>query len=301
MGTTLRLTLKASRFEVVSTLIAGWAVALAALLLPALVPGQAGSEWVGRTFAAAAALPFLAGLILGVPLVSRELESGTAVLAWTLGRSRRRWFLTRLSVLGGVMIAALAPAAAATERLEGWQQAAVSPGQSLVDYGARGWPLLGRGLLILAVAALLGLILGRQLPALIVAVVSVAIALLVGAAIVRGYLDGRSVYLPMAEAGSLSHAGDLDTGLVECLAPDGRILSVESALAMESPGTTATPNPQGDVGDDLCGNAQLLAVVRSAPGQVYPDTQRFELGLEAAGMGACIGAALVVLPVRRAV
>jgi hypothetical protein len=38
----------------------------------------------------AGALPFAAGLILGVPLASRELEHRTAHLAWPMARSRLR-------------------------------------------------------------------------------------------------------------------------------------------------------------------------------------------------------------------
>ena len=45
--------------------------------------GKAGLVLVFAVF-----LPLLAGLPLGVPLVARELESGTASLAWTLSRSR---------------------------------------------------------------------------------------------------------------------------------------------------------------------------------------------------------------------
>ena len=41
-------------------------------------------------------LSFAAGLFLGVPVVARELERGTARLAWSLAPSRMRWYLARL-------------------------------------------------------------------------------------------------------------------------------------------------------------------------------------------------------------
>ena len=41
-------------------------------------------------------LSFAAGLFLGVPIVARELERGTARLAWSLAPSRMRWFLARM-------------------------------------------------------------------------------------------------------------------------------------------------------------------------------------------------------------
>ena len=41
-------------------------------------------------------LSFAAGLFLGVPIVARELERGTARLAWSLAPSRMRWYLARM-------------------------------------------------------------------------------------------------------------------------------------------------------------------------------------------------------------
>lgn len=41
------------------------------------------------------AIPLLAGLFLGAPLLARETEHGTARLAWTQGASRTRWLLAK--------------------------------------------------------------------------------------------------------------------------------------------------------------------------------------------------------------
>ncbi len=55
------------------------------------------------------ALPFLGlvpvaiGVFWGAPLLGREFEAGTSRLAWTQSVSRRRWILTRLIVLGGLV------------------------------------------------------------------------------------------------------------------------------------------------------------------------------------------------------
>ena len=55
-------------------------------------------------------LPGLLGLFWGVPLVAKELEEGTHVLAWTQSVTRRHWILTNIgwallaaATLGGVM------------------------------------------------------------------------------------------------------------------------------------------------------------------------------------------------------
>ncbi|MCA1570134.1 MAG: hypothetical protein LC798_07400, partial [Chloroflexi bacterium] len=63
---------------------------------------------VGATLA-----PFLLGVILGPPLVAREIEGRTAAIAWTLSGSRWRWLALRagpvvLLVLVAVVLVALA-------------------------------------------------------------------------------------------------------------------------------------------------------------------------------------------------
>jgi hypothetical protein len=47
-------------------------------------------------------LPLLVGVFIGAPLVARELEQGTYLLAWTQGVPRRRWLLWKLGVLFGL-------------------------------------------------------------------------------------------------------------------------------------------------------------------------------------------------------
>jgi hypothetical protein len=41
--------------------------------------------------------PFITGLILGGPLVAREIDRGTARLAWSLSPSRLRWYVHRVA------------------------------------------------------------------------------------------------------------------------------------------------------------------------------------------------------------
>jgi hypothetical protein len=52
------------------------------------------------------AFPGIIGIFWGAPLVARELESGTFRLAWTQSISRRRWFATKLGVVGLASMAA---------------------------------------------------------------------------------------------------------------------------------------------------------------------------------------------------
>lgn len=52
-------------------------------------------------------LPLLVGAFFGAPLVARELERGTHLLAWTQGVTRRRWLLTRVAVAAGGIVVSM--------------------------------------------------------------------------------------------------------------------------------------------------------------------------------------------------
>ncbi len=62
------------------------------------------------------AIPVLAGVFAGAPILARELDSGTFRFAWTQGAGRTRWTLARLA-LPAVTVTA---AAAAFTQLFGW-------------------------------------------------------------------------------------------------------------------------------------------------------------------------------------
>jgi hypothetical protein len=118
---------------------------------------------------ALAVLPFVAGVVLGVPLLARELEHRTAQLAWPLARSRARWLALRLvpiAVIGAIL---LVPPALAGEVLIRSQFPVTSPGANFEGYGERGFLTVLRFELVLVAGAFVGGWLGRQLPAVLVA------------------------------------------------------------------------------------------------------------------------------------
>src|ERR1035437_8818825 len=115
--------------------------------------------------------PILARIVLGAPLVAREIEQGTAPLSWALSGSRRRWLLGK--VLAGVvlLVPLMLVVGLAAEVLEG----ALDPG---VDTHAAFQNYLGRGsfdvfwaLAAFAGTVTLGTLFGRTMPALILALI----------------------------------------------------------------------------------------------------------------------------------
>ncbi len=104
--------------------VAVLAIVLAATGVPVhMLAGSGGPSWFGASRASvdyagvvlqAFALTLqlaalLAGMFLGAPLLPREIQEGTAKLAWTQAASRTRWLLGQVLPLAGVLtVAALA-------------------------------------------------------------------------------------------------------------------------------------------------------------------------------------------------
>lgn len=146
-------------------------------------------------------LPFLLGVIAGVPVVARELERGTARLAWSLAPSRGRWFVARLApVLAVVLVLSIACGYAA-DRLIG----AVNPWSdawpSFTDFGSRGTVLAARALFVFALGVLCGAVVGRSLPALLVTVVIASVAISGGAWLHGRWMATEAVFVADDETG----------------------------------------------------------------------------------------------------
>ena len=114
--------------------------------------------------------PFAMGLVLGVPLVSREVEHRTAGLAWTMSRSRTGWLAGRAAFLILVMFVLLIVVAVVGETLASATMPAQHLDRDFAWYGRRGALIVVRGLASLGIGVLIGAWLGRVLPALLVAV-----------------------------------------------------------------------------------------------------------------------------------
>jgi hypothetical protein len=116
---------------------------------------------------------FGVGLFLGVPLVAREVEQGTAQLAWTISRSRVRWLIGRVAFATLVGVVLLGMLAVMTDVLAAAMRPEIDTSEAFWFYGGRGPLLVGRGLLALGAGVLIGAVLGTQLPALLLAALAV--------------------------------------------------------------------------------------------------------------------------------
>jgi hypothetical protein len=220
--TPVRITLRLHRFEVVAfVLLAGLAMVGAFVVAARLdavgygrhcidasmigAPTPTDCEFKVNEFYAIASIeggivstliktiPFLAALLLGVGIVGRELERGTTRLAWALTPSRLRWFAHRLIPVGAVVVVGTFLLGIAADRLIAAREPGLDPANAFADFGLRGVVLAARAGFVLCLAVLVGALMGRVLPALIVAGIVATIGIVGGIQVHAEILESEAV------------------------------------------------------------------------------------------------------------
>jgi hypothetical protein len=249
----IRLELKLQRFQLASVAVASLALAAVAVFLiwqltsigypvectsleeiPASIvcdSRQRSDFNAARSTAAAiaqafAGLPWLAGILVGATVVSQEIEGRTAVLAWTIGASRSRWFWRRVIILLSLTVAMVAVPSFLAVILEGAERPLVDPWMGFNDHHSRGIVLIGRLVLAFAIATLAGAALGRVLPAIVIGAGLAAVALSL-------ILTAFPLWMPARELPT--EAGGAQPGSIPFATryrlPDGRVVTFEEMEA----------------------------------------------------------------------
>lgn len=158
-------------------------------------------------------------LVLGVPILTREIEHRTAMIAWPLAGSRLRWLLWRALPVLVVALVLIGVMAFAADQLA---QAYFPHTDIGFDrHGSRGLSLVTRATLMLAAAVLLGAVIGRLLPALLIGI-AVAVGISSGTdALLRSWVEPTE----LTESESVFSGGFPLTYGLEFQAPDGSPMS----------------------------------------------------------------------------
>jgi hypothetical protein len=195
-------------------------------------------------------LPFLLGLVGGVPIVARELEARTAQTAWSLSASRVRWLAHQVGpialVLGTVMILAALVAVPVADASVAWGRSA----SSLI--GLHGPLAVGRAFAAFGLGLMLGALLGRALPATFLGI-AISVALLFAVGIVRdawtASLEPGVIADFSPQTGEYSVSPRAVTTGWAVVAPDGTLLSSEEArdVAASAGVPPASPDDVQDI------------------------------------------------------
>jgi len=182
--------------------------------------------------------PYLAGLLLGAPVIARELDRGTARLAWSLGPSRMRWFAQRVLPMLIVTIVACFAIGVVAEWLVALYAPGVDLANSFAQYQQRGVLIATSGFLVAAVAIAIGSIVGRTVPTLI-------LALLLGGASVFAITEVNAKLL-VSEAVPLAQDGTNNDLQVDSRfqLPDGRLVTWEELNAIDPTAMQSEFGPQ---------------------------------------------------------
>jgi hypothetical protein len=165
-------------------------------------------------------------LVLGVPILTREIEQRTAMLAWPLAGSRLKWLAWRVVPVLVIGLALIGVMAFAADQLA--QAYFPNSDVGFDRHGSRGVSLVTRAALVLVAGVALGALIGRLLPALLV-----GIALAVGVStgldsVLRSWVEPTE--LTQSES-VFTAAFPLTTGL-EFRAPDGTPITDVEAEAI---------------------------------------------------------------------
>jgi hypothetical protein len=132
-------------------------------------------QWVVRIDRASVELagifPFVAGLLLGAPLVAREVDRGTARLAWSLSPSRLRWYVQRIAPILIVLGVAAMAIGIVSDKLTAATMPTADLSNSFVGFHGRGLLLATSALLIGSTAVALGAVIGKSLPTILLSLI----------------------------------------------------------------------------------------------------------------------------------
>ena len=239
-----------------------------------IVNSEAGKVTPITTF-----VPFLAGLLLGVPIVGRELERGTTRLAWALTPSRMTWLAQRLVPVLLFVAAVGLLSGAAADRLLASTEPGTDPANAFSQFGFRGPVLAARAVFVFGLALLIGTVMGRALPALIVAGLLAVVGITGGATVHDRMLLSEAVELPEFRPGDRP----ID---YRFRAPDGRLITWDEMERIDPPPTHV------DTSGDW---PRMPQVALGIPGTRYGEVQVREIGVLAGGsLLAIAGTALIV-------
>jgi hypothetical protein len=221
-------------------------------------------------------LPLLTGVFLGAPLLAREHEQRTLLLAWSQDITPQRWLWTKFALLGALTAAAAAAVSAAAGHLA--HMVSIATGKSLFSLFGGGAllvtgmpPLAVQTVAWLAVGVALGAAYRRTLPAIFTALTGyIAVLVLV----VWRY---PSLMTPLtaqvvAMGPGQGFTSRLGANSLVFLQDTGTIYDA-SGHAM-NPATVQSLCPSGNSGslDDQClAQHHFMQVLRYQPGSRIPD------------------------------
>jgi hypothetical protein len=227
--------------------------------------------------------PALLGLFWGAPLIARELENGTAALAWSQSVTRRHWLAVKLAVAGVAALLAGGLASLATTWAAAPLDRVTQDRFSTLLFGTRGAAPAAYAVFAVVLGATLGLVVRRTVPAMaLTAVVFATVGVLTPNLVRPHLLPARTAAVPVT-ADVVRHLSFLgEQPVISGLAVPGAWVTASSELRtadgrrIAQPGYASCVGGSFDAMPDCLGALRLHVDVAYQPGSRYPIFQALE-------------------------
>jgi hypothetical protein len=178
----------------------------------------------------AAIFPFIAGLLLGGPVIAGELDGGTARLAWSLSPSRLRWFGHRVLPVVILLVVAAFVIGAVSDQLLATLNPTADLARSFIGFHSRGVILAADALVVGAFAIALGALLGRPVPTFVLGLILSAVTIVAVGQVHRDVLAREAIVLEQSGEGFSFSGNDLFVAS-KFRDKDGSLIDWEQAVA----------------------------------------------------------------------
>lgn len=243
---------------------------------------------VGNPAAIAAFVaPIVVGIVLGIALLARELEQQTTNFAWSIAPSRAVWLRDRLIPILLLLLVLGFLGGWFGDVFQSLRTRGVDPWANFEGMGLRGPVISAAALLVFGIAGLVGGLVGRQLPALIISGALIGFGLWAAFNVSDGWVKGDAVFGTYEQAGI--GAKILDSVI---RTPEGEFISWDEAYQRFGNEVDALnfgeASPSG-----------LAIATQYVPGERYPAAVARLSGLLAVGGIATIALTFLVVGRRR--
>jgi hypothetical protein len=255
----VRLTFRMHRFEVgailvlaslliLGSVVVSWALANVELppdCKPSFETGELPASCVARfeafnkiaTLASPISLlstlfPIIAGLLIGGPVMAREIERGTTSLAWSLSPSRVRWFLQRVVPMVVLLLGVSFAVGAAADHLTHVLSPEEDLSASFIGFRNRGVLLATQAFLLASTAVAVGALFGRAVPTFLLSLILGMLTIVAVGLVHRQLLLPEAVIQRQDQNNFFISSADLYLDSRFEL-PDGRLMTAEEVIVFD--------------------------------------------------------------------
>ena len=230
--------------------------------------------------------PIIVGIVLGIAILAREIEQQTTNFAWSIAPSRAAWLRDRLIPIVLVLLVIGFAGGWLGDVFQGLRARGVDPWRNFEGLGLRGPVIAASALLVFGIAGLVGGLVGRQLPALIISGALIGFAMYFAFNLSDAWLQNEVEFATYDQVG----LGDkvLDS-LIRT--PEGEFISWEEAYQRYGSEVDTISFDGSDT------TSRLRVATRYVPGEKYPAAVARLSGL--LGGGGLTALALTFLVVHR--